>query len=157
MTDPYARLAERALRDEPLSTADALWILDGEDVALLPLLHAAYQNTLNITMIQSGIKANVIPAKSTAVIDCRLLPGQSHDAFLAELREVIDDGQIEISTQLRSESGASDFDTELVSVIREVVGEQVEGAIMVSGVAYIFTAMMVDILYGYADPRVRIG
>ena len=34
---------------------------------------------------------------------------------------------------------------------------QVEGAIMVSGVAYIFTAMMVDILYGYADPRVRIN
>jgi biotin synthase len=31
------------LRDEPPSEADALWILDGEDVELLPLLHAAYQ------------------------------------------------------------------------------------------------------------------
>jgi peptide/nickel transport system permease protein len=34
---------------------------------------------------------------------------------------------------------------------------QVEGAIMVSGIAYILTAMMVDILYGYADPRVRLN
>ena len=34
---------------------------------------------------------------------------------------------------------------------------QVEGAIMVSGVAYIFTAVTVDILYGYADPRVRLN
>ena len=34
---------------------------------------------------------------------------------------------------------------------------QVEGAIMVSGVAYILTAVTVDILYGYADPRVRLN
>jgi biotin synthase len=43
LTDPYARLAERALRDEPPGQAEALWILDGEDVQLLPLLHAAYR------------------------------------------------------------------------------------------------------------------
>jgi biotin synthase len=40
--DPYANLAERALADEPLSQDDALWLLDGDDVELLPLLHAAY-------------------------------------------------------------------------------------------------------------------
>ena len=34
---------------------------------------------------------------------------------------------------------------------------QVEGAIMISGMAYILTAMTVDILYGYADPRVRLN
>lgn len=34
---------------------------------------------------------------------------------------------------------------------------QVEGAIMVSGAAYILTALVVDILYGYADPRVRMS
>jgi len=38
----YSRLAERALADEAPSREDALWILDGEDVALLPLLHAAF-------------------------------------------------------------------------------------------------------------------
>jgi len=38
----YAHLAERALRDEPPTEADAAWILDGGDVALLPLLHAAF-------------------------------------------------------------------------------------------------------------------
>ena len=42
MFDRYARLAERALRDEPPSEAEALAILDGPDLALLPLLHAAY-------------------------------------------------------------------------------------------------------------------
>ncbi|MBW2313506.1 MAG: biotin synthase BioB [Deltaproteobacteria bacterium] len=42
MLDAYSRLAERALRDEPPTEAEAAWILDGEDVALLPLLHAAF-------------------------------------------------------------------------------------------------------------------
>lgn len=42
MFDRYARLAERALREQPPTTEEALWILDGPDVALLPLLHAAF-------------------------------------------------------------------------------------------------------------------
>jgi biotin synthase len=40
--ETYSRLAERALRDEPPGEAEALWILDGDDVELLPLLHAAF-------------------------------------------------------------------------------------------------------------------
>ena len=31
-----------------------------------------------------------------------------------------------------------------------------EGAILLSGAAYIFTAILVDILYGYAAPRIRV-
>jgi len=42
MFERISRLAEQALRDEPPSREDALWVLDGEDVALLPLLHAAF-------------------------------------------------------------------------------------------------------------------
>ena len=42
MFETYSRLAERALADEAPSREDALWILDGEDVSLLPLLHAAF-------------------------------------------------------------------------------------------------------------------
>ena len=38
----YSDLAERALRDEPPSKAEARWMLDGEDAELLPLLHAAF-------------------------------------------------------------------------------------------------------------------
>jgi biotin synthase len=42
MFEPYARLAERALRDEPPSAEECLRLLDGDGVALLPLLHAAF-------------------------------------------------------------------------------------------------------------------
>jgi len=40
--DVYADLAARALRDEPPTESECQWILDGEDAALLPLLHAAF-------------------------------------------------------------------------------------------------------------------
>jgi len=43
VSDPYAQLAEEALADRPPSPDQARWVLDGEDVALLPLLHAALQ------------------------------------------------------------------------------------------------------------------
>ena len=98
--------------------------------ARYPAFDAMIRNTVSATGLGGGFKHNVIPAASEATLDCRLLPGQSHDEFLAQMRDVIDDGQITISTELRSESGATDFDTELVSVIRDVVGEQVEGAIV---------------------------
>jgi biotin synthase len=41
--ETYVELAERALCDEPPSETEALWILDGEDVSLLALLHAAFE------------------------------------------------------------------------------------------------------------------
>ncbi len=42
MFERISRLAEQALRDEPPSREDARWVLDGSDVSLLPLLHAAF-------------------------------------------------------------------------------------------------------------------
>ncbi len=95
-----------------------------------PALRAMLTNTISATSLAGGIKHNVIPAFSEATLDCRLLPGQSHDAFLQELRDVIDDAQVEVEVVFQSESGSSDFNTELVSVIQDVVKEQVEGALV---------------------------
>ncbi|MFQ5418634.1 MAG: biotin synthase BioB [Myxococcota bacterium] len=39
----YGELARRALNDEPPGEEQALWLLDGEDAELLPLLQAAYE------------------------------------------------------------------------------------------------------------------
>jgi len=98
--------------------------------ARYPAFDAMIRNTISPTGLGGGFKHNVIPAITEATLDCRLLPGQSHDTFLTQMRDLINDDQITITTELRSESGATDFDTELVSVIRDVVGEQVEGAIV---------------------------
>jgi biotin synthase len=42
MFQRYGALAERALSDQPPTRSEALWMLEGKDVALLPLLEAAF-------------------------------------------------------------------------------------------------------------------
>jgi acetylornithine deacetylase/succinyl-diaminopimelate desuccinylase-like protein len=95
-----------------------------------PSFRAALCNTISPTTLGGGVKHNVIPAFAEATLDCRLLPGESHDAFVQQLRGVIDDGGVEVETVMQSESGFSDFQTELVGVMNEVVREQVEGALV---------------------------
>jgi acetylornithine deacetylase/succinyl-diaminopimelate desuccinylase-like protein len=97
-----------------------------------PELLAMSINTLNVTMINSGIKANVIPAKSEAVIDCRLLPGQAKAGWIAEVGERIDDERVsvELHSPDQGEPAPVDWDTELYHAIRDVVKGAMEDAIV---------------------------
>ncbi|GGZ35307.1 M20/M25/M40 family metallo-hydrolase [Asticcacaulis endophyticus] len=53
------------------------------------------RNTLVISMINSGIKPNVIPGNAEAVMNARLLPGQKVGPFIEELKAVIGNPKIE--------------------------------------------------------------
>ena len=98
-----------------------------------PGTHAMFINTLNLTMLDAGIKANVIPAKSEAVIDCRLLPGQDREDWRRQVIEVIDDERIEVdfSDWGQDQPQSVDWDTELYRTIEAVVGDAVEDATVV--------------------------
>jgi acetylornithine deacetylase/succinyl-diaminopimelate desuccinylase-like protein len=60
------------------------------------LWHALMRNTCSITMLQGGIKENVIPGSAEAKLNIRLLPGQGLDEALAYVQSVIQDDTIEI-------------------------------------------------------------
>ena len=98
-----------------------------------PGTHAMFINTLNVTMVNAGIKANVIPAKSEATIDCRLLPGQDREEWRQQVIDVIDDDRItvEFSDWGQDQPVAVDWDTELYRTIETVVTEAVEDATVV--------------------------
>jgi acetylornithine deacetylase/succinyl-diaminopimelate desuccinylase-like protein len=106
-----------------------------EGIKRSPELHAGFINTLNLTMLQSGIKANVIPARSEAVIDCRLLPGQSKADWVRQVEEVIADDRIrvELLSPEQGEPVAVPWDTELYRTITSVIKEAMEDAIVVPG------------------------
>ena len=62
-----------------------------------PELLALFTNTITLTGIDNGIcEINVIPDKITATLDCRLLPGQTTEDFLATVREKLNNKQINI-------------------------------------------------------------
>jgi acetylornithine deacetylase/succinyl-diaminopimelate desuccinylase-like protein len=100
-----------------------------------PEMLAMFMNTLNITMLDAGIKANVIPAKSEAVIDCRLLPGQSKGDWIRQVVERIDDARVtvELYSPDQGEPMAVPWDTELFRTIQSVVNEAMEEAVVVPG------------------------
>jgi acetylornithine deacetylase/succinyl-diaminopimelate desuccinylase-like protein len=124
------RLSEAGLFP-PLSDREAV----EERIRQSPELYAMFLNTLNITMGNWGIKANVIPARSEAVIDCRLLPGQTKEDWLRQVRERIDDERVQVEYLLedQGELVGVNWDTELFRTIESVVKGAMEDAIVVPG------------------------
>jgi acetylornithine deacetylase/succinyl-diaminopimelate desuccinylase-like protein len=130
-TEAYLdRLAEAGLMP-PRSDRRAV----EERIRRSPELLAMFQNTLNLTMLNAGVKANVIPARSEAVIDCRLLPGQSKQDWIRQVRERIGDERVsvELLSPDHGEPEAVPWDTELFRTITSVVKEAMEDAVVVPG------------------------
>jgi acetylornithine deacetylase/succinyl-diaminopimelate desuccinylase-like protein len=103
------------------------------------LVNALTMDTVSVTSCNAGIKVNVIPAVCEATLDCRLLPGRSSDAFVEELRAQIDDAEVLIERIFNTEGPSSPYGHELAGIIREVVREHVEDAIVVPSVCVGFT------------------
>lgn len=128
-TEAYVeRLAEAGLMPRDRAEVE-------ERIRQSPEMQAMFVNTLNLTMLDAGIKANVIPAKSEAVIDCRLLPGQSKDDWIRQVRERIADDRIEVALYSpdQGEPERVPWDTELFRAINDVVKEAMEDAVVVPG------------------------
>ena len=104
-----------------------------------PAFAAVTRDTISNTGATSGIKHNVIPADAEATLDCRLLPGESYDDFINSMRDVIDDDKVDVEVVFGSMGPSSSFETEMVSVIEDVVREQVEGALVIPSTCVGFT------------------
>ncbi len=72
---------------EPEAQEAALGVVSDEFQA--NTIRAMFRNTAAPTMVKGSDKTNVIPQTATAEVDCRILPGQTSETLLAELREVL--------------------------------------------------------------------
>jgi len=82
---------------------------------------------------------NVIPAHATATLDCRLVPGYDPEEFMKEMREIIDDPEVEITREFESSTEPSRLDTELYDVMTHYAKDAVEDAIVLPSVSTGFT------------------
>jgi acetylornithine deacetylase/succinyl-diaminopimelate desuccinylase-like protein len=104
-----------------------------------PGAHALLRNTCSITRLAGSDKINVVPTEAVMEIDCRLLPDQDVDAFIAELATVINDPNVEIETLMAFTPAVSRSDTPLFQVIETAVARQHRGARVLPGVLTGFT------------------
>lgn len=62
-----------------------------------PVARSLLTNSMTVTNISSGNAVmNKIPSKVEAILDCRLLPGTDSDRFIRQLKQILDNDEIEI-------------------------------------------------------------
>ena len=73
-------------------------------------MNAMIRTTHAATMIEGGIKDNILPALASAKVNCRLLPGDSVQDIVDYFTKVIDDPRVAVSIGEKSGGwGASDL------------------------------------------------
>jgi acetylornithine deacetylase/succinyl-diaminopimelate desuccinylase-like protein len=89
------------------------FLSDPRDAALV-------RNTIAPTVLSGSPKTNIIPAAATAELDCRLLPGESPDAFVRSIKDSIDDKEVEVEILLNFPPSSSSADSALFKAIRKL-------------------------------------
>ncbi len=63
-----------------------------------PLLHAIMRNTIAPVFLSAGFRGNVIPGSAEATLNFRTIPGTNVEELISEMKAVINDPRIEITT-----------------------------------------------------------
>lgn len=103
-----------------------------------PGLHTLTRNTCSITRFEGSDKINVVSPEVWAEVDCRLLPDQDPDAWLAEMADALGP-DIDIEVLMGFTPAVSTTDTGLYRTIREVTLETFPDAAFVPQVQGGFT------------------
>jgi carboxypeptidase PM20D1 len=99
-----------------------------------PGTNAMVRTTTAITMIDGGVKANVLPREASARVNFRLLPGDETGAVVEHVRSAIDDPEVEIAIEDAIEaSGVSDPDSDAFALLAGVVAEVAPDAAVAPG------------------------
>lgn len=104
-----------------------------------PGRNALVRNTVAITVIRGGERTNVVPAEARAQLDARLLPGETCRGFVEQVREAIDDPEVELRTILEAQTRSSPIDTDLFRAIETVAARASRPAVVVPRVIAGFT------------------
>jgi len=76
------------------------WLLSGAVTSSLlkkPSGAASVRTTTAATVFNGSVKDNVLPARASAMVNFRILPGETRDTVTARVKEIIADDRVEIS------------------------------------------------------------
>jgi acetylornithine deacetylase/succinyl-diaminopimelate desuccinylase-like protein len=97
----------------------------------LPTLDAVLRTGISPTIVQGGIRSNVIPSEATATLNIRTLPGESLDATLERLGAVVNDTLVRFEVVSRGQdSPAMSADNEFFRAV-EAAARRVDPEITV--------------------------
>lgn len=88
---PFPQKQAILLLLEPRLSGALLTAMSRTDAEQAAAMAAMLRNTASPTGLSAGKKINVIPSTATAQIDGRIIPGESLQSYLAEVRRVVGD------------------------------------------------------------------
>jgi acetylornithine deacetylase/succinyl-diaminopimelate desuccinylase-like protein len=100
---------------------------------LSPMWNSMLRDTIAPTMLQAGVRVNVVPSEASANLNVRMLPGHSVEELMGQFTKIVNDPQIKF--QLGPDPGEnappSDLKTPLFQTIERLTPQEFPGAITV--------------------------
>jgi acetylornithine deacetylase/succinyl-diaminopimelate desuccinylase-like protein len=120
----------RGLGEDPEDPGGALERMSETEPALLTLVEPMLGVTLTPTMAHASDKINVIPARATLKIDCRVPPGLGEEAVRSRITAVLGDdlGGLQMAFTERTTGNASAIETDLMRAIDDWITRNDPGA-----------------------------
>ncbi|MEZ5285598.1 MAG: peptidase dimerization domain-containing protein, partial [Vicinamibacterales bacterium] len=98
-----------------------------------PIHASMLRSSISPTMVQAGYRVNVIPSEVKATLDVRTLPDQDPDAFLAAVRQAIDDPAVDVAwaaRDVRPPAPPARLDSEVFRAIEANVTKHYEAIVL---------------------------
>jgi acetylornithine deacetylase/succinyl-diaminopimelate desuccinylase-like protein len=88
------------------------------------------RDTISPTMLNAGVRPNVIPSQATATLNVRLLPGNTITTLLSELNKLVNDPQVKLEVEKDAGLAAPDssLDSDFYQAIVKASAEEFAGA-----------------------------
>ena len=124
----------------PMRFASAnLWLLRGFakwQFSAKPSSNAVIRTTMAPTFFEAGVKENVLPTKARAVVNFRILNGNSISGVIDHVRETVDDSRVRIQPtgKIKSEpSPVSDIHSASFDILQRTIRQVFPGMIVAPG------------------------
>jgi acetylornithine deacetylase/succinyl-diaminopimelate desuccinylase-like protein len=98
--------------------------LTARHLSKIPAIKAMLNDTIALTVLESGVKGNLVPGQARAVLNIRLLPGSDLDTMREEISQELAKDSIRV-TQLPSHThpaNASEFQTQEFAALAKCAG-----------------------------------
>ncbi len=94
-----------------------------------PMWNSMMRDTIAPTMLQAGIRVNVIPSEARANLNIRLVPGNTITALTADLNKLVNDPKVRLEVQVDAGLAAPDsaLDSAFYSSIVKVAAQEFGG------------------------------
>lgn len=114
-----------------------LWLFRGviaRALASEPTVNAMLRTTTAATLIQGGVKENVLPSHAWAAVNFRILPGDTIDDVVQHVRRSVTDERVRVELSSRSTarnpSPVSPVDGEGFEILQRTIGEVFPGVLV---------------------------